>query len=171
MDARVDAMPNRRTQPPRAPGDAGLDASNLTHLVGYAASRAAIEMRKVFARHMKPLGIKVVEFSILMLVAANRQVNQKQLGRALDISAPNLAVTLDRMVERGWVLRVRSEQDRRAQLIHLTPRGVDLVQRAQKIAATMENASLRALSAAERALLIELLLKVASGRPPGPDAS
>ena len=141
-----------------------LDASRLSHLVGYAASRAAITMRKIFARHMEPLDLKIVEFSILMLVAQNPQVNQKQLGQALDISAPNMAVTLDRMVERGWVERVRSMKDRRAQNIHLTAAGVQLVQRAEKIAATMEAPSLAMLSAAERALLIELLHKVASGK-------
>ena len=48
--------------------------------------------------------------------------------------------------------------------IHLAPAGVDLVQRAEKIAATRENPALRALTAAERALLIELLMKVAGGR-------
>ena len=144
----------------QAPADA-LDASRLTHLVGYAASRAAIEMRKVFARHMKPLDLKVVDFSILMLVAANPEVNQKRIGQALDISAPNLAVILDRLVERGWVRRVRSEQDRRAQHIHLTPAGRELVQRAERISQTMEDSALQVLSTAERALLIELLLKVA----------
>ena len=171
------SMPTRRTAPPAEPPvephaepaaeppETGLDASRLTHLVGYAASRAAIEMRKVFARHMKPLGLKVVEFSILMLVAANRQVNQKKIGQALDISAPNMAVTLDRMVACGWVQRVRSETDRRAQHIHLTAKGRELAQRAEKISATMEDPSLRMLSAAERALLIELLLKVATARP------
>jgi len=141
-----------------------LDQSRLTHLVGYAASRAAIAMRRVFAQHFAPLDLKVVEFSILMLVAANPQVNQKQLGQALDISPPNMAVMLDRLVERGWVERVRSTQDRRAMHIHLTSRGTELVGRAEKIAATMENAALRSLSAAERALLIELLLKVAGGK-------
>jgi DNA-binding MarR family transcriptional regulator len=155
------APPVPRAATPAAGGE--LDASRLTHLVGYAASRTAIEMRKVFARHMKPLGLKIVEFSILMLVAANREVNQKQIGQTLDISAPNLAVILDRMAERGWVQRVRSEKDRRAQHIHLTPKGRELVQRAEKISATMEDASLGVLSAAERALLIELLLKVAAG--------
>jgi DNA-binding MarR family transcriptional regulator len=150
---------------PKAAASAELDASRLEHLVGYAASRAAITMRKVFARHMEPLDLKVVDFSILMLVAQNPQVNQKQLGQALDISAPNMAVTLDRMVERGWVERVRSTSDRRAQHIHLTPAGVQLVQRAEKIAATMEAPALAVLSMAERALLIELLHKVASGRP------
>jgi DNA-binding MarR family transcriptional regulator len=147
--------------PPRSPALGELDQSRLMHLVGYAASRASIELKKTFARHLGPLDLKAVEFSVLVLVAANPQVNQKQLGQALDVSAPNLAVTLDRMVERGWVERVRSTQDRRAQHVHLTPRGRDLTQQAEKIAATMENAALRVLSPAERALLIELLLKVA----------
>jgi DNA-binding MarR family transcriptional regulator len=135
-----------------------LDQSRLTHLVGYASTRASITMRRVFVRHLGPLDLKIVEFSILMLVTANAEVNQKQIGAALDISAPNLAVTLDRMVERGWVERVRSTQDRRAQQIHLTPQGAELVQRAEKIASTMENAALKVLSPAERALLIELLI-------------
>ena len=55
-------------------------------------------------------------------------------------------------------------KDRRAQNIHLTAAGAQLVQRAEKIAATMEAPSLAMLSAAERALLIELLHKVASGK-------
>lgn len=156
-------MPGSASDPPKAGADA-LDQSRLIHLVGYAASRAAITMRRVFARNFEPLDLKVVEFSILMLVAANPHVNQKQLGEALDISAPNMAVTLDRLVERGWVERVRSTKDRRAMHVHLTPNGVELVARAEKIAATMENPALRALSAAEKALLIELLMKVASGR-------
>ena len=146
------------------PNAVRLDQSRLTHLVGYAASRAAIELKKTFARHLGPLELKAVEFSILVLVASNPQVNQRQLGEALDVSAPNMAITLDRMAERGCIERVRATHDRRAQLIHLTPAGRDLVKRAEKIAATMENESLAVLSAAERALLIELLLKVARGR-------
>lgn len=147
--------------PPRSLAPGELDHSRLMHLVGYAASRASIELKKTFAKHLGPLDLKAVDFSVLVLVASNPLVNQKQLGQALEVSAPNLAVTLDRMVERGWVERVRSTLDRRAQHVHLTPRGRELTQQAEKIAATMENAALRVLSPAERALLIELLLKVA----------
>ena len=43
--------------------DLGLDQSRLTHLVGYAASRASIELKKAFARHMAPMQLKAVEFS------------------------------------------------------------------------------------------------------------
>lgn len=144
-----------------------LDHSQLTTLVGYVASRAAIVLRKDFERELGPLGLKVLDYSLLVLVASNPEVNQKQLGEALDVSAPNMAITLDRLVERGWVERVRSTQDRRAMIIHLTPAGRELVKRAQKIAATMEEATLAVLSPAERALLVELLLKVGLRPPAG----
>jgi DNA-binding MarR family transcriptional regulator len=145
-----------------------LDQTRLTHLVGYAATRASVELKKSFTKHMGPLHIKAVEFSIMVLVASNEQVNQKQLGQALDVSPPNLAVTLDRMVERGWVERVRSTEDRRSQIVVLTKSGQQLVQRAEKIGATMENETLAVLSPAERLLLLELLLKVARGRRASP---
>jgi DNA-binding MarR family transcriptional regulator len=148
--------PARTAKPP--PRE--LDDSALQHLVGYAASRAALELRKVFASHIAPFDLRVAEFTILMLVATNGDVNQKQLGRALDISPPNMAVTLDRMVECGWVERVRSTHDRRAQHIHLTANGRALAERARRVSMTMEEHALASLSQAERALLIELLRKI-----------
>lgn len=146
-------------------GGAGVDTSRLTHLTGYAASRAAIRLRKTFQQHLGPLQLRTVEFSVLVLVASNPRLNQKQLGEALELSAPNLALILDRLAARGLVERVRSQIDRRSQQLHLTPAGRDLTARAEAIAATMENETLGVLSTGERALLIELLLKVARGRP------
>jgi len=142
----------------------GLDQSRLTHLVGYAATRASVELKKTFQKHLGPLDLKAVEFSILVLVASNESVNQKQLGQSLEVSAPNMAITLDRMVERGWVERVRSTEDRRAQIIHLTAAGRQLVQQAESIASRMEDEATSVLSEGERLLLIELLLKIARGK-------
>lgn len=148
--------------------DAALDQSGLMHLVGYASTRASLELKKSFRRHMgEPLGLKAVEFSVLVLVDSNPEVNQKQLGLALDVSAPNLAVTLDRMVAQGWVRRERSARDRRAQLIRLTPEGEALTRRAREIARGMEADALAVLTPAEQALLLELLQRVARQRPRG----
>lgn len=142
-----------------------LDTSRLAHLVGYAASRATLPLKRAFARHMAPLGLKAVEFSVLVLIAANPQLNQKQLGCALDLSAPNLAVILDRLAGRGLVERLRGTIDRREHLLELTPAGRELTARAESIAGTMEGEALQWLSEAERTLLIELLHKVAAARP------
>ncbi|MDB5818497.1 MAG: MarR family transcriptional regulator [Rhizobacter sp.] len=148
-----------------------LDQSRLAHLVGYAATRASVQLKKEFARHMASLSLKAVEFSILMLIASNDEVNQKQLGRALDVSAPNLAVILDKLVERGIVERIRSQQDRREQFIHLTAAGREMALQADLIARDMEREAVAALSEGERLMLIELLHKVAKGTRRRIDAS
>jgi DNA-binding MarR family transcriptional regulator len=123
-------------------------------------------LKKTFARHLGPLDLKAVEFSVLVLVASNPGLNQKQLGAALDLSAPNLAVILDKLAARGLLERTRSTVDRRSQQLQLTAAGLDLATRAQAISQSMESDALRVLSAAERALLIELLFKVAQVRVP-----
>jgi DNA-binding MarR family transcriptional regulator len=143
---------------------AALDQSGLSHLVGYASTLASVLLKKAFQKHLGALKLKAVEFSILVLVDTNPEVNQKQLGAAIDVAPPNLAMILDRMVEQGWVRRERSERDRRAQLIRLTPEGQALTTRARKIALSMEAEALKNLTAAEQAMLLELLQRVARGR-------
>ena len=151
--------PAPRSRPRGAP--AALDASHLEPLLGYALARASIEMKRAFKSRLGPLGLREVEFSILVLVASNPRVNQRQLGRALDLSAPNMAITLDRLAEAGWIERVRSTEDRRAQIIGITAAGRQLAQRAEEAVAVVERQAATGLSQAERLLLIELLLKVA----------
>ena len=164
-------MPALRVEPGSVEaGRDAVDVTSLTHLVGYAASRAAVTLKRVFERHLGPLGLKAVDFSILVLVASNPEVNQKQIGQTLGLSAPALAVMVDRLVDNGWVERVRSEHDRRAMHLHLSPDGRRLVRRAEGIAATMEDGALQMLSAAERALLIELLMKIVNARTLRPAA-
>jgi DNA-binding MarR family transcriptional regulator len=68
---------------------------------------------------------------------------------------------LDRLQERDIVKRERSEVDRRSQNICLTPAGDALARKAAEAAVPMEHEVLTRLSAAEQAMLIELLRKVA----------
>ncbi len=68
------------------------------------------------------------------------------------------------MQQRELVTRVRSEVDRRAQHIHLTRKGLALAKKAQGVALSMELDLARHLSAAEKAMLIELLKKVSRHR-------
>lgn len=137
-----------------------LDEAGLMHLVGYATTLAGLAINKRFARQLAALGLRMAEFSILVLVDANAEANQKSLGETLDISPPNLAVVLDRMTERGWLRRERSERDRRAHLIRLTPAGRALSRSARRASLASEADVLSCLTAAERALLIELLHRV-----------
>jgi DNA-binding MarR family transcriptional regulator len=88
-------------------------------------------------------------------------VTPSQIARTLAMSAPNLTQLLDRLAERGLVARERNPHDRRAQHIRLTRSGRALARKAHEISLGMEQTALQHLSDAERAMLLELLQRVA----------
>lgn len=142
-----------------------IDHGCLGHLLGYQLSLAEIPAKRVFCKQIgEPLGLRPVEFTILILAAFNPGATQKQLAQALAVSAPNMTILIDRLAERCLVARVRSQTDRRAQNIHLTPAGRKLARAAHETSKTMEQDLLRALSDGERALLLELLHKIGRHR-------
>lgn len=148
---------------PSSPG--GLNHAGLQHLLGYLLAQAEIPARALFFQHVgEPLKLRPVEFSILMLLAFNPGATPKKLSQALAVSAPNLTVLLDRMAEKGWLERQRSESDRRAQHVHLTRAGRELAHQAHQVSLTMEHDLLSQFSEGERAMLRELLGKLARSR-------
>ena len=159
----------RKTTPPAAE-----DRTPLTRLreggahaiVGYQLAQAAIVTNQVFDERVGHArgGLRRVEFTILALVQVNRDVTARQLARALAVTPPNIAIWLDKLESRGLVARERSANDARMQHVRLTPRGTALVERSVQALLEGERMALDGLSAAERAMLVELLHKVALSR-------
>jgi len=151
-------------QPPVASAnDAGqvLKLGVLAEVLGYHVAQAAVVTVGTFERHVgRPLGLRKVEYSLLLLLMANGPQAPKRLGQALALSAPNLTLLLDKLQERGLILRERSQTDRRSQNIVLTAAGAQLAEQGAAAAAPMEAALSDRLSHAERLMLIELLRKV-----------
>jgi DNA-binding MarR family transcriptional regulator len=141
-----------------------LDDAALGHLVGYRLARADVPARRAFMRHVGvPLKLRPVEFSLLVLLLANGSASAKQLAQSLDVPPPQVTMLVDRMADRGLVVRGRSARDGRAIELRLTAEGEDLARRAHRVSETMEASVLQPLSPAERAMLFELLAKLARG--------
>jgi DNA-binding MarR family transcriptional regulator len=144
----------------------GLAQGVLDHVVGHHLACARVTTHGTFIKHIgQPLDLRPVEYSLLMLLASNAQLTPKQLAQSLALSAPNLTILLDRMQDRGVLQRVRSEVDRRSQHVLLTDAGRALAEHARTLTPPMEAELDDCLSRAERAMLIELLDKVARYRP------
>jgi DNA-binding MarR family transcriptional regulator len=142
--------------------DRVLDFGPLRDVLGFHVTLANIVTVALFERHVgQPFGLRKAEFSLLMLLLANEATPPKHLARTLRLSAPNLTMLIDRMQAKHWLRRERNPADRRSQLIVLSTEGLALARRAQAAAKTMEQGLSRRLSRAERAMLIELLTKVA----------
>jgi DNA-binding MarR family transcriptional regulator len=80
------------------------------------------------------------------------------------VRPPNIAVWLDQLESRALIRRTRSAADGRVQHIRVTPSGSALVDRATQALLEGEQQAIDTLSAAERAMLIELLHKMALAR-------
>jgi len=149
---------------PALPGRV-LDQSWLLSQLGYAATRVSVKLKHNFTRDLGAVRLTVAEFSLMSLLVANQDVNQKQLCQALSLTPPRLAVILDRLEERRLVRRVRSLEDRRESIVHLTAAGKDLQEQARRVAAKMNAQEAAVLTDGEYELLIELLHKVAPTPP------
>jgi DNA-binding MarR family transcriptional regulator len=143
----------------------GLDHGPMQKLLGYNLAQAAIPSFKIFTKRIgEPFQLRRLDFTILMLVAANPGVTQRQLSLALNVSAPRLTLVCDKLAERELITRTRSEEDRRKQYIALTRKGTALVKKADQVADGMERELLGHLTDVERTLLFQLLEKVAVHR-------
>jgi DNA-binding MarR family transcriptional regulator len=147
---------------------ARLSEAAIHGIVGYQIAQAGIVTDQVFDEQVaRSGGLRRVEFTILALVQGNPDVSARQLARALAVTPPNIAIWLDRLETRGLVLRTRSTRDARVQHIRLTRAGAALADRSLQRVREGEQAALSTLSTAERAMLVELLHKVAMSRRRG----
>lgn len=141
---------------------APLDQSRLAHTLGYAIARAAVTTNQLFAQGVgDPLGLRPVEFTLLQLIFSNPATTQKRLCDLLRVPAPQMTLILDRLQERGWLVRERDANDRRALHLRLTPAGTRLAEKSLAALQDSEQALEQVLTSGERLLLQELLAKVA----------
>jgi len=147
---------------------AQLTEARVHAIVGYQLAQAAIVTDQVFDERVgRDGGLRRVEFTILALVQGNPDVTARQLARALAVTPPNIAIWLDKLESRGLVARTRSESDARMQHIRISRSGAALVDRSALQLLEGEQSALATLSTAERAMLIELLHKIAMSRKRG----
>lgn len=137
-----------------------LDQSLLLSLVGYNCRRAYLAIIPHFEERMKPFELRAVDFTVLSLLKANPNITQKRLSKAVNVSPPNLAILLDRLEERGLLVRQRNPLDKRSQTLVLTAEGSRLCTKAEKVVMELELEATAVLSDEERGHLVALLQKI-----------
>lgn len=145
---------------PPAPSPDSVDTGFLRTLVGYNARRASLAVIEVFMERMAVYRLKVVDFSVLSLVAHNPGITSRQLCATLNVLPPNLVGLIAALERRGLIERRPHPSDGRAMGLHLTEAGAVLTAQAEHTAEQLELDATASLTAAERKTLIRLLQKV-----------
>lgn len=134
-------------------------------LLGYQLAQASIVTTVLFERTIGvPFKLRPVEFTILQLVRSNTDVTLTRLARALAISTPAMKVWLDKLEQRQLLRREPSSSDGRSQQLRLTADGTQRIDAAMAQVLKADQALAQGLSAAEQAMLLELLRKVGHQR-------
>lgn len=137
-----------------------VDTSYLESLVGYNARRATLVIAESFLKHMAVYDLRLVDFSVLSLIAHNPGITSRQLCTTLNIQPPNLVGMLNSAENRKLLTRSPHPRDGRAMGLHLSPAGEKMMRQAEQTATALELQAAARLSPAERKTLMRLLRKI-----------
>jgi DNA-binding MarR family transcriptional regulator len=132
----------------------------LDRAVGYLLRRAQLAVFEDFGRRFAALDLSPAQFSALVTIHENPARRQSEIAAALGVQRPNFVALMDELERRGLAERLRSDADRRANALQLTPAGEALLARARATQAEQEAAIRDRIGEAERRRLIETLQRL-----------
>jgi DNA-binding MarR family transcriptional regulator len=97
------------------------------------------------------------QFSVLVIVSANRGLSQAELAATLGIERARLVRLLHRLQSRGLVARLRSSADARRHELELTPEGNAVLMQAKGLGARHQKRLIQKLGAERHAVLLQAL--------------
>jgi MarR family transcriptional regulator, organic hydroperoxide resistance regulator len=128
--------------------------------LGYLVNRLARSMAGQLAERMRPAGVGIGQWAVLLFLWARDGMSQADLSRVVAIEPPTMVRTIDRMVRDGLVTRVADPADGRISRIHLTERGRALRDELVPMAIAVNEATFARLTDRERATFQRLLTKL-----------
>jgi DNA-binding MarR family transcriptional regulator len=128
--------------------------------LGYLLNRAARSLAQQLAEELRPAGIGIGQWPVLMSLWARDGMSQAELSRVVAIEPPTMVRTIDRMVRDGLVARVSDPDDGRVTRIRLTERGRSLRDELVPKAAAVNARNVDRLTEREGRTLQRLLAKL-----------
>ena len=143
----------------QAQNDKPSQSPSLTS-IGFLLHRAQSRLRDGVVEAIEGSGLHPGQLAVLGVLSDKGPLSQRALAEASQIEKSSLVLFLDALERDGWLYRADDPEDRRANLVKLTPKGkakfAVLGLRLQKA----QEAFLTPISKAEHAQLIDLLMRL-----------
>jgi len=135
----------------------GTDATAVNALLGYRLRRAYAAMMADFAEVFAPMGLRTSLLAALLLIESNPGIIASELGATLAIKRANMVPLLNELEAAGLIVREPAPDDRRATALRLSPKGQAKLPEIKRRLADHEARFASRMTAAEYALLMDLL--------------
>ena len=122
--------------------------------------RANKAVEKVEQAHLQSLGLGLSDFAIMEVLLHKGDLPVNVIGEKVLLTSGSITTAIQRLEEKGWVVREKSAQDRRVVCVTLTASGRELIEAlfAKHVNRLEEVTSI--LSETEQGQLIALLKKL-----------
>src|SRR5436190_16014384 len=151
-----------QTQPrtvPQLPEELVASATFLIKKLGFAAKEGSMKA-------YEGTGLHPYHHAILLVLDERSAETQGSIADSLGYDRGQLVGLLDELEERGLIERKRDPDDRRRQLVRLTPDGKRTLKELRALSKQLEDDFLEPLDAKDRAALHALLLRLAEKHEP-----
>jgi DNA-binding MarR family transcriptional regulator len=132
----------------------------------YWINRTSKALVRRFDASLRPFEFAMSHFPVLGALADGRPRSQTELAQAAGVEQPSMAETLARMERDGIVERKPNPSDKRGSLFSVTARARARFPKAKSALLACERKVMAGFDPAERALLRELLKRVARNLEP-----
>jgi DNA-binding MarR family transcriptional regulator len=129
-------------------------------MVGFWLNLASRSLLRVLDGRLRPFGFSMSHLPVLRALAERGALSQKELARVARVEQPTMAEMLARMERDRVVQRETNPEDKRGSLTSLTRSARGRLSKAAEAMIEGEREAMAGLSAAERALLLDLLKRV-----------
>ncbi|MFD0902502.1 MarR family winged helix-turn-helix transcriptional regulator [Actinomadura sediminis] len=149
-------------------GDGGPEAHHVG--LGMLLAAAHNQSRERLNQALRPLGVDVRGFTVLLALPMYGPVSQRDLIGHIGIDKSTMVRLIDELEDGGLVSRERTPRDRRAYSIVLTRRGQETLTEARRTAEQVGEHIFGRLTESERRDLVDLLRRLTERTaPPRPD--
>ena len=132
----------------------------LNGIVGFHIRLAHGAVYRHFTETFANLDLTQKQVSALWLVADHPGISQIELGGRLQMDRATTMTIVNRLQERAYLRRERSESDGRKQALYVTPAGLEALAEAKRCIAEHEGWLKARFSPAEIEKLVEMLARI-----------
>ncbi len=126
----------------------------------FLANRLTRSLKRAFDNRLAPHGLTAATWCVMMALAENGPLTQKQLSETLALENPTVTRTIDRLVDKGFVVRQPVLRDRRYYTISLTEKGKKIQRQINEVGQCFMGWVTRDLEKEELQLFKKLLVRV-----------
>jgi DNA-binding MarR family transcriptional regulator len=141
-------------------GPYNADEIHLELSLGYYLTKARNVLVERTDRAVKPLGLTAQQIGVILMLSCGRAHTPYELSRAMSYDSGSMTRMLDRLEKKGFIVRTRSDADRRMVELDLTPHGREVAQQLPRLGSAVLNEQLQGFTADDVATLTALLGRV-----------